>query len=328
MTGYRRRTTAALRIRAAVCVVVVSASAAALSGCSGPAPRSLLRSIDAGSVLLGTAFDQPGLSVRAPSGAMSGFDVDVATFVVEHIAAVRGRKGPQIKWRETPTAQREHLISGGEVDLVAATYSITRARAEQVDFAGPYLETRQGLLVRAADGAITSLGDLKNSTLCSVTGSTSTDRIKAQVPNAKLAEFDSEATCVDALRQGRVDAVTSDETVLAGFAARSPGVFRSVDAVAVRDACVGGTPQRAGDPLSIERYGIGLAKGDTASRDAVDDALRAMIDTGTWEKQLRSDLGDSTVKRIIDRATADDAFPPKVGDLAFLQAAPSACTSR
>ena len=127
-------------------IAAVAASSALLVACgdssdSASGGDGLLASIESGSVTLGTKFDQPGLGLREGDGSMTGLDVDVATYVVNHIAKDKGWEEPEIEWRETPSAQRETLIENGEVDLIAATYSINASRAEKVNFAGPYLIT-------------------------------------------------------------------------------------------------------------------------------------------------------------------------------------------
>ena len=87
-------------------------------------------------VVIGTKFDQPGLGLKNPDERpMSGFDVDVAKYVAQQLGVRRG----QIEWKESPSAQRETLIQNDQVKFIVATYSITDARKEKVDFAGPYL---------------------------------------------------------------------------------------------------------------------------------------------------------------------------------------------
>src|SRR5690606_31391881 len=157
------------------------------------------------------------------------FDATVARYVVNHIADQLGVDHPKVTWRETPSARREAMIDNGEVDLIAATYSITSARAKKVSFGGPYLQPYQGLLVRADDNSITQLEDLDNGKkLCSVTGSTSAQNVKAQLPTVQLQEYDSYSACVEALRRGKVDALTTDEAILAGYSNFWKGEFKLV----------------------------------------------------------------------------------------------------
>ena len=113
---------------------------------------------DSDKIVIGTKFDQPGLGTKNPDGTMSGFDVDVATYVAGEL----GYEPDKIEWKESPSAQRENLIQNGQVKFIAATYSITPSRQEKVDFACPYLITGQSLLVRTDDNEITGESSLEN----------------------------------------------------------------------------------------------------------------------------------------------------------------------
>lgn len=227
-----------------------------------------------GNLTIGVRYDQPGLGLRQPDGTLTGFDIAVAEYVADQL----GVSPENITFREAPSAQRETLIENGEVDYIVATYSITDARKEKVDFAGPYFTAGQSLLVREDNTDITgpeSLNDGKR--LCSVTGSTPAQRVKDEyAQDVQLQEFDTYSACVEALRNGAVDAVTTDDVILAGFAAQSPGEFKLV-----------------GQPFSTENYGIGLAKGDDTSRTAINDAIEEMISSGAWEQAFETNLGPS-----------------------------------
>lgn len=222
-----------------------------------------------GEIAIGVKFEQPGLSIKNPDGTMSGFDVDVATYIAEQL----GYSAGQIVWIEAPSAQRETLIQNDRVEFVVATYSITDARRQRVDFAGPYLVTGQSLLVQQ-NSDITGKADLANRRLCNVTGSTPAQKIKDEFPSVQLVEFDTYSACVEALRNGSVDAVTTDESILAGYAAQSPGEFKLVGGI-----------------FSEERYGIGLKLGDTALRAQINDALEKMETDGAWAAAFESNLG-------------------------------------
>ena len=205
--------------------------------------------------------------MKNPDGTMSGFDVDVATYVAGEL----GYAPDKIEWKESPSAQRETLIQNGQVDFIAATYSITDARKEKVSFAGPYLITGQSLLVRADNTDIVGAESLENNKkLCSVTGSTPAQRIKDKYPGVQLQQYDTYSACIDALKNGAVDAVTTDEVILAGYAAQPPGTFKIV-----------------GDTFSEERYGVGLPKGSDKCED-INAAIEKMVDDGAWEEAVTS----------------------------------------
>ena len=226
-------------------------------------------------IVIGTKFDQPGLGLKNPDGTMSGFDVDVATYVAGEL----GYAPDKIEWKESPSAQRENLIENGQVSFIAATYSITDARKEKVAFAGPYLITGQSLLVRSDNTDITGAASLENNKiLCSVSGSTPAQKIKDEYPGVQLQQYDTYSACIEALKNGAVDAVTTDEVILAGYAAQTPGAFKVV-----------------GEPFSEERYGIGLKKDDTELRTKINDALKKMEDSGAWKEAFDKNLGPAGI---------------------------------
>lgn len=226
-------------------------------------------------IVIGTKFDQPGLGLKNPDGSMSGFDVDVARYIAQQL----GYTDDQIEWKESPSGQRETLIGNDQVDYIVATYSITDARKQKVDFAGPYLITGQSLLVRSDNTDITGAASLENNKkLCSVSGSTPAQRIKDEYPKVQLQQYDTYSACVEALKNGAVDAVTTDEVILAGYAAQSPGTFKIV-----------------GKPFSEERYGVGLKKGDTDLRTKINDAITKMEQSGAWKEAFDKNLGPAGI---------------------------------
>ncbi|GAA2561278.1 glutamate ABC transporter substrate-binding protein [Mycolicibacterium diernhoferi] len=256
------------RVRVAAAAILAAALPLSLAACGGGGD-------DSDKVTIGTKFDQPGLGLKNPDGTMSGFDVDVATYVAEQL----GYTPEQIEWKESPSGQRETLIQNGQVDYIVATYSITDARKEKVDFAGPYLITGQSLLVRSDNTDITGAESLENNKkLCSVTGSTPAQRIKDKYPGVQLQQYDTYSACVEALKTGAIDAVTTDEVILAGYAAQSPGTFKIV-----------------GEPFSEERYGIGLKKDDTELRTKINDAITKMVSEGAWKEAFDKNLGPAGI---------------------------------
>jgi glutamate transport system substrate-binding protein len=246
---------------------------AACSSAVSPADSVVVRADKTGHLTIGIRFDQPGLSERTLDGRVVGFDVDVAKYV----AAELGVQPDGITWRETSPNTRESDLSSGTVDLIAATYSITDKRKQAVSFAGPYFVTGQDLLVRLTSADITGPESLNGRKLCSVKGSTPAQQVRDQFAQAvQLVEYPRYPDCVTALLAGQVDAVTTDGAILAGYVAQNPELLRVV-----------------GKPFSSERYGIGLRMGDTEGQTAINNAIKKMISTGTWQASLNANIGPS-----------------------------------
>ncbi|WP_010542453.1 glutamate ABC transporter substrate-binding protein [Dietzia alimentaria] len=224
-----------------------------------------------GQLKVGIKFDQPGLGLKEGS-EYTGLDVDVAKYVADQL----GTSEDDIEWVQAPSAQRETLLETGQVDMIVATYSITDSRKEKVGFAGPYFIAGQDLLIRADDDSITGPDSLDGKRLCSVSGSTSAQTVKEEVPGVNLQEFGTYSECVSALMSNAVDALTTDDTILAGYASQDQ---------------YKGKLKLVGKPFTEERYGIGIAKGDTEKCEQINEAIREMISDGSWETAVDDNLG-------------------------------------
>jgi len=225
---------------------------------------------EAGTITIGTKFDQPLFGLAGPDGEPTGFDVEIATI----IAAELGIAPQDINWVETVSANREPFIQSGEVDLVVATYTINDTRKEVVSFAGPYYEAGQDLLVAAGNPeGITGPEDLADKVVCTVTGSTSEVNIR-EYATADVLTTDQYSSCLEPLRTGAAQALTTDNVILAGLADQSDGEFEVV-----------------GNPFTAEPYGIGVALEDTVFRNWVNDVLESAYADGRWVAAWESTAG-------------------------------------
>ena len=227
---------------------------------------------EAGTINVGVKFDQPGIGFKGATDDMpKGFDPEIGKI----LAASLGIAPEDIMWKETISDNREPFLQEGEVDLVIASYSITDERRAIVGQAGPYYVTGQQLLV-ATDSDIESLEDVKGQEVCSVTGSTSLENIKAE--GAKPRGFDTYSECVDQVLSGTVDAMTTDGAILLGYAAEHPDELKVVV-----------------DPFSEERYGVGYSLDRPEMCQWIVDTLTEAEDDGDWAAAFEATLGQSGV---------------------------------
>ncbi|HEV7956154.1 MAG: transporter substrate-binding protein [Microbacteriaceae bacterium] len=227
---------------------------------------------EAGTIKIGTKFDQPLFGLVGPDGTPVGFDVEIGKL----IAAELGIAPEDIEWTEAVSANREPFIQNGDVDLVIATYTINDTRKEVVSFAGPYYIAGQDLLV-PADNPNGIEGpeyfqENPDAVVCTVSGSTSEKNIQEYTTNIIAAAGYSD--CLEPVRTGAADALTTDNVILAGLADASDGEFIVL-----------------GNPFTQEPYGIGLALEDTEFRDFINDVLEEAYDSGAWAEAWEATAG-------------------------------------
>jgi len=229
-----------------------------------------------GKIIVGTKFDQPGLGQKNPiSDKVEGFDVEIAKLIA--IGLFGGSMADiesKVEFRESTTPNREAFIENATVDIVVATYTINDARKMRIDFAGPYYVAGQDIMVKTSDNSIRGVNDLNGTKTCSVRNSTPAANVQRLAPQADLTLFDQYSDCVQAMRDGRVQSVTTDNSILLGFVAGAPTEFKIV-----------------GNKFTDEPYGIGLKKGDTAMRTFINDRLDAIYASGEWKKAFGDTLG-------------------------------------
>ncbi|MCA2217372.1 transporter substrate-binding domain-containing protein [Jidongwangia harbinensis] len=227
-------------------------------------------------------------------GEHRGFDVDIARYIARNL----GYDGDdKIEWVSiNNVADRVKVLQQNTVDLVVASFSITTEKKKYIDFAGPYLITEQSVLIPTAQkNAITTIADLKNPEhqVCTATGSTS-EALLAQrkIPYIPL---DSDLLCFQGLRKGTFHAMSTDRTILSGFAGQAPGRFALLD-LKLATATNPGT----------ERLGVGVSRDNPALRQLVDYFLhRSFLDqrrglSTEWQRAYRehlTDLGPATQPR-------------------------------
>jgi len=263
-------------------IALAATAVLALAGCAGggggttdkPKPTfeagtTMAKLSEAGTITIGTKFDQPLFGLAGPDGTPVGFDVEIGKIIAEQL----GIDPSKIKWVETVSQNREPFIQNHQVDIVIATYTINDKRKEVIDFAGPYYTAGQSFLVpKGNPKGITSPQTIGDSKICTVTGSTSEKNIRQYTQN--VLTVDKYSDCLEPIRTGQADALTTDNVILAGLVSQNGDEFEVVN-----------------DTFTQEPYGIGLAKGDDAFRAFINDTLEASFTDGRWEQAWKDTAG-------------------------------------
>jgi glutamate transport system substrate-binding protein len=180
---------------------------------------------------IGVKDDQPGTGIRNKDGTWSGFDIDIAYMIAEDL----GFRRSEVRFFAVESEDRARMQAtepNGKrvpVRMVIASYSITAKRAARPDvtFSQPYLFTEQSVLTLAGHAKVSTLQDLKGKDVCSL--STSTSEAGPNGAKAIVHSRNRMGECIEDLRAGRVEAVTTDAAILAGYKYQSPTEFAHWD---------------------------------------------------------------------------------------------------
>jgi polar amino acid transport system substrate-binding protein len=237
---------------------------------SGPNPApgapmpagSYMKTIqDRGRLIAGVSADTLLLGARNPlNGQIEGFDIDMLKAVSKAIF----NDPNKIEYRVITTAQRVPALTGGSVDIVARAMTINCARWQQIDFSTEYYRAGQKVLV-AKGAPVNSMADLKGKKVCAPNGSTSMDKLRT-FPGLIPVGSDTHTGCLVLFQQAKVDAITGDDTILAGLAAQDP-YAQVVNAPA----------------FTAEPYGLGVAKNHPEFVRFVNGVLAQMRSDGQWK---------------------------------------------
>lgn len=237
-----------------------------------------------GKLIVGVKYDQPLFGLKNPvSGKLEGMDIELAKELAKQLTG----SADNVEFVETVTKNREAFLQQNKVDVVIASYAVTDARKKAVDFAGPYLHSQVGIMTRKTDTSINTPQDLNGKNVCTTTGARAASLVPEEAPQAKITLFSTYSECAQALKENRVDAVTTTEALLLGVMSQNQGQFRMA----------------SGHLADSEDYAIGSPKGDDALHAYLDDFLKKIEADGEWKKIYDDTVG--TVK-------PGDATPPAI----------------
>ncbi|NRQ32879.1 transporter substrate-binding domain-containing protein [Nonomuraea sp. NN258] len=257
--------------RAAAVVTALLTLLTTVVACGTDGDESVL---DKDGLVIAVRADLPSIGFRKPDGTFEGYDVDVADYIARKL-------GKTYAFLPVLAGEREQVLVSKRADLVLATYTISQDRKQAVLFAGPYHLSYQDILIRPGDAAeIRNVRDLKGRRICEVRGANAAQRVvEERKVAARRVMFDDYAACLAALKNDQVDAVTTNDIILAGLAERDGTGLRLVNA-----------------QFNEQRTGVGMQRGDVAGCEAVNRAITAMYQDGTAAELLDKWFGRSGLK--------------------------------
>lgn len=246
-----------------------------------PSGSAMARIAQRGRLIVGVSADSLLLGARNPiSGRIEGFDIDMARLVSQAIFG----DPDKIELRVITAAERIPLLQNRSVDMVARNMTINCARWAQIAFSAEYYRAGQKLLVPLGSTA-TSLTDLAGKRVCAPAASTSLDKLK-DFPKVIPVAASTHTECLAKFQQGAVDAITGDDTVLAGLVAQDP--YAKV----------------VGPAFTAEPYGLGFNQADADLVRFVNAVLAQAEADGRWKQSydrwLAAALGAAPAPPVAD----------------------------
>jgi glutamate transport system substrate-binding protein len=250
--------------------------AAAQAAPTVPKDSTMAKIQERGKLIVGVKYDVPTFGQKNPiTGEVEGFEPELAKILGKDLFGAAGH----VEFVEAPGPSRETIVQQGRADLVSSTYTITPERAKAILFAGPIYLSRPAIMVRkdykGLGDSIPGYQALNGHSVCSVTNSIESNIISRKAPNAKVIHLTSNAQCVKALEQGRVDTYATDDVIIFGFLKKEPAKFRFV----------------ANPNGEMQPYGIGIKKSSKDLCEWVNGQLRVAFKDGSWKRAFKDTIG-------------------------------------
>lgn len=189
--------------------------------------RTLAEIQESGKLVVGVFSDKAPFGYVDENGAYQGYDVYFAERLAQDL-------GVELQYVSTDPASRVEYVATGKVDVILANFTVTEERAQQVDFAAPYMKVMLGVV--SPDGAvITDVSQLEGKTLIVVKGTTAETYFEKNHPEITLLKYDEYADAYNALLDGRGDAFSTDNTEVLAWAIANPGYTVGIDALGNAD---------------------------------------------------------------------------------------------
>jgi putative glutamine transport system substrate-binding protein len=229
-------------------------------------PADIQKIIDRGTLKVGVKVDVPKYGYKDPStGKIDGFEIDIARAVAKKILGDESKIDLQAVTAKT----RGPLLDSGEIDMVAATFTITEERKKSYNFSDPYFTDGVGLLVKK-DSGISSFKDLNGKKIgvaqSSTTKTALQDEANKQGIKVTFSEFASYPEIKTALSSGRVDCFSVDGAILLGYLDDNTKILS--------------------DKFSPQNYGIASKKDNTELAKVINETITEMKSSGDLQKLI------------------------------------------
>ena len=263
--------------RAGAALLVLMMIAATLTGCGQESDKkdgkTVYRTVDeikaSGTINIGVFSDKSPFGYVDENGQYQGYDVYFANRIGQDL-------GVKINYVSTEAANRIEYLQTGKVDIILANFTVTPERAQEVDFASPYMNVALGV-VSPDSAVITSLEDIgPENQVIVISGTTAETYLVKNYPNIPLQKYDSYATAKNALENGNGVAWANDNTEVIAFAKQNPGYTVGIPSLG-----------------SADTIAPAVSKGNTTLLDWINEEITALADEQFFHKDYEETLVDT-----------------------------------
>jgi polar amino acid transport system substrate-binding protein len=235
-----------------------------------------------GKLVWATNAEFPPYEYHGTNGEVSGIDAEITAAIAEEL-------GLEAQCEDMQFDSIIPAVTSGKADIGIAGMTITEDRLENVNFSTPYISAGQVAIV--PDGSdITSVDDLTGKTIGVQLGTTGDTYVTTEIEGVTVDRYNKGFEAVQALTQGKVDAVVIDNEPAKSFVA-------SGDGIKILD-----------EPITEEQYAIAINKDNEALLNAVNDALAKMEESGKLNEIISKYIGDDAIEIEEDTASESESI--------------------
>lgn len=214
-----------------VATLLLAVSFASCGNSTTSSSKTSFRTLDeikqSGKIIIGAFSDKAPFGYVDENGKYQGYDIYFAERIAKDL-------GVEVEYISTDPASRVEYVATGKVDIILANFTVTEERAQQVDFALPYMKVKLGV-VSPDKALITDVEQLNGKNLIVVKGTTAETYFEKNYPDVNLQKYDEYADAYNALLDGRGDAFSTDNTEVLAWAIENPGFTVGIDALGNAD---------------------------------------------------------------------------------------------